>query len=434
MKLSSCLALALFTLSANADSATTSTEMLIKLTVQPMPCPKPALRYLLLPELREMNPGNPIPNYLRCTIELDPFVISQVPDRSVLKEADRAARLDRPDWQFLRKAQIDGNSMPRSDLRQMRTLASGLHARFREELAHYRFDDCFVTAKTMFAMSRHIAEHPTVNGGLVGITLALYAIGPLEEMLEQPGCPNLYWALTNLPSPLVPLDKALEGDRMWILGEIRALDDSAPMTPGHIQTLMAHLDRLLVPRINPIKSARAWIEARAKEEKLVTAARRRLAAAGHPEARLLPFPPEQVIMLDEKREYEVRRDEVMKLMNLPTYQAQALAARIQTPQEPALFDILLNVLFKLQLAKGRLEQRIALLRHIEALRMHAAAHDGKLPRTLADVTVPLPNDPYSGKAFDYKFDGETAHLRGSPPPGWEKVPEYNLHYQVTIQQ
>ena len=34
-------------------------EMLIRLTVQPMAAPKPALRYLLLPELKEMNPGNP---------------------------------------------------------------------------------------------------------------------------------------------------------------------------------------------------------------------------------------------------------------------------------------------------------------------------------------------------------------------------------------
>ena len=33
-------------------------------------------------------------------------------------------------------------------------------------------------------------------------------------MLEQPGCPNLYWALTNLPDPLVPLDKGMDGERV----------------------------------------------------------------------------------------------------------------------------------------------------------------------------------------------------------------------------
>ena len=51
-----------------------------------------------------------------------------------------------------------------------------------------------------------MGEHPTLIGDLVGIAIASIAIGPLEEMLSQPVCPNLYWALTNLPSPLVSMD------------------------------------------------------------------------------------------------------------------------------------------------------------------------------------------------------------------------------------
>ena len=87
----------------------------------------------------------------------------------------------------------------------MRTLARALQVRFRAEVALGRFDDAIRTAKTMFAMSRHLGEHPTLIGNLVGIAIAYVAIEPLEEMLEQPGCPNLYWALTNLPrSPGFP--------------------------------------------------------------------------------------------------------------------------------------------------------------------------------------------------------------------------------------
>ena len=45
-------------------------ETLVKLMVDPMPAPKPALKYLLLPELREQTQGNPIPNYLkRCILD-----------------------------------------------------------------------------------------------------------------------------------------------------------------------------------------------------------------------------------------------------------------------------------------------------------------------------------------------------------------------------
>ncbi len=60
-----CAALAVFALPVRAEPKLTKTELLIELTVQPRAEPKPALRYLLLPELKEMSPGNPIPNYLK---------------------------------------------------------------------------------------------------------------------------------------------------------------------------------------------------------------------------------------------------------------------------------------------------------------------------------------------------------------------------------
>jgi hypothetical protein len=81
-----------------------------------------------------------------------------------------------------------------------------------------------------------------------------------------------------------------------------------------------------------------------------------------------------------------------------------------------------------------LEQRIALLRHVEALRLYAAEHDGKLPDKLSDIDVPLPDDPVTGKPFAYKVEEGTAHLRGSPPRGEEKNPAYNVHYEITLRK
>ena len=78
----------------------------------------------------------------------------------------------------------------------------------------------------MFAMARHLGEHPTLIGNLVGMAIAFTAINPLELMLEQPGCPNLYWALTNLPDPLVSIKTGLEGERLTIWGCTRDLDST----------------------------------------------------------------------------------------------------------------------------------------------------------------------------------------------------------------
>ena len=93
-----------------------------------------------------------------------------------------------------------------------------------------RFDDAIRTAKTMFAMARHLGEHPTLVGSLVGFSIANVAIEPLDEMLQQPGCPNLTGRWRTCPCPWSPSTKGIEGERPLVLAEFRDLDDSAPMS------------------------------------------------------------------------------------------------------------------------------------------------------------------------------------------------------------
>ena len=92
------------------------------------------------------------------------------------------------------------------------------------------------------------------------------------------------------------------------------------------------------------------------------------------------------------------------------------------------------VVDKVLRVRGRLDQRIGLLRHVEALRLHAAEHDGALPANLSEISVPLPVDPFTGKPFRYEAAGNTAHLRGTPPSGMEKDPSYHVHYEVTLRK
>jgi hypothetical protein len=410
-------------------------ETLIRLTVDPMPAPKPALRYLLLPELKEMTPGNPVPNYLKCLLDQDYSTAEENLSRAALRQADRAARMDKPDWQILPKLRTDGIGLLLPDLQKMRLLAAGLQARFRDEVALRRFDEALVTAKTMFALSRHLGEHPTLIGDLVGMAIAFIAIGPLEEMLEQPGCPNLYWALTNLPSPLVSMEKGFEGERIFILAELRDLDDKNPMTPEQIKKLVAYIDKLRAFEPDKLKkTTREFLDERTKDAKYMAAARARLVEYGTAEDRLARFPADQVILLDERVWYEVERDEAIKFTNLPTWEAADLIAKFQPNKEPRLFTGFVPAIQKVRLAQGRLEQRIALLRHVEALRMYAAAHAGNLPEKLTEVDVPLPADPFTGKPFRYELKDGTAHLRGSPPKGYEQHAAFNLHYEIMVRK
>jgi hypothetical protein len=428
-----------------------------------MPAPKPALRYLLLPEVKELNPGNAVQDYMKCFAEQqvfffnkdscdrrDQLLVMPLKDlpaqdlrdygKSALRQADWAARLDRCDWQLLLKLKTDGVGLLIPEVQSMRTLANALKVRFRAEVALHHYDDAVRTAKTMFAMGRHVSEMPLFISDLVGIAIVYVAIGPLEEMLQEPGCPNLYWALTKLPTPLISLDAGAEGDRVWIHGEFPWLDDQAPMSEDQIKKMLDHLEKLKGLGGKTPDSYQAWLDSQIKDERLVRAARDRLIEVGLPEERLLRFPAAQVIFLDEMREFEERSQQLLKLIPLPPWQFEPLYSRTEAKLKPIkdkpaiLADLLISAFGKVHRAQGRLDQRIALLRHMEALRLYAAEHDGQLPQTLAEVSVPLPDDPFTGKPFRYSVERGIAHLRGSPPPGMEKDPNFNIHYVLTIQK
>jgi hypothetical protein len=453
-------AVAALALPCLAGQAGSTSEMVIRLDVRPAPAPTPALRYRLLPELKDMKPGNPIQGYMKCMMGQQKFLFDEEASRHretllamplkelpaqelddygrlALKQADQAARLDTPDWQILLKMRDDGIGLLLPEVQQIRSLARALQVRYRAEIAQGRFDDALRTAQTMFAISRHLGEHPTLIGGLVGMAISSLAISGLEEMLEQPGCPNLYWALTSLPRPLIPLDKGMEGERVMHSWAFRDLDDDTPMSKDRLDKFITDTGKLLeLAEGKPAKPGlQAWLDARTEDEALVGAAIRRLVEYGLPEERLERFPPDQVILLDEKLELEVRFDDLAKTLSFPAWQAEGLAARAESKQSPALFaDVLMPGLSNVRHAQGRIDQRIGLLRHVEALRLHSAEHDGALPAELSDVSVPLPLDPFTGKPFRYEVAGDTAHLRGSPPSGKESIPQYNIHYEVTLQE
>src|SRR6516165_11378096 len=54
-----------------------ASEPVVRLDVRPMAASKPALKYQLLPEVRELNPGNPVQWYVRCFQEQRNFFFSK---------------------------------------------------------------------------------------------------------------------------------------------------------------------------------------------------------------------------------------------------------------------------------------------------------------------------------------------------------------------
>src|SRR5262245_20898735 len=166
-----------------------------RLSVRPMAAPKPALKYQLLPEVRELTPGNPVQWYMRCFAEQRYFFfhkeavaqraryrstpLAELPvgelrhyGGSALTQADWGARLDTPDWGVLDRVQTEGIGLRQPELEPLWILATALQVRFRAEIAGGHFDDAVRTAKTMFALARHLSECPTSAANLLGVRVA----------------------------------------------------------------------------------------------------------------------------------------------------------------------------------------------------------------------------------------------------------------------
>src|SRR3569623_1382464 len=127
-----CLAaLAALAAPVRAEDAKKPKETLVRLHVSAAAAPRPALKYVLMPEFRNLNPGNPIQNYMKCFMEREKFFVdkdevdrrdkllamplaelpaSELQDYggSALRQAEWAARLDNADWQMLLQMKADG--------------------------------------------------------------------------------------------------------------------------------------------------------------------------------------------------------------------------------------------------------------------------------------------------------------------------------------
>ncbi len=443
-----------------ALAAAPAGDSAVRLEVSPMAAPRPALKYQLLPEVRELTPGNPVQWYVRSFAEQNFFFFSSEGNSeraryltmqlaklraegpvtyggSALSQADWAARLSAPDWEIVHRLESEGLDFRQPELEPLLILGAALHARLRIEMARGDFDAAIATLKTMLALARHLGGCPSSDANLTGIAIAERALAGIEEMIQQPSCPNLYWALTDLPTPLVNLRTGFQGDRVRVDAALSSIRDDRAMTPNEVDEVVSAISgRLAFAREQegrPPLGLRPVLDERINNAKRVGQARARLLEGADGKGfrdqvaalRFVGFPPAQVILLDEKHAFEVRRDELLTRLSLSPAQTEIPLADEDTPD--LLFDGLLPRAIAARRQQLRLEQHIAMLRHTEAIRMH-----GKMPRSLKELAVPLPPDPFTGKPFVFELREGLAHLQGGLPKGDENNPAFVRRYTIVL--
>ena len=421
-------------------------KVTITVTVHPALPLKPLSRMLLLPEYKDSIPGNRAHMFIRCFAEQDQFFgpeslkrekwnslpLADLPDdqkdygaRLLGRDAADAARMTHVDWQLWSFIRRDGIDLLLPDLQKMRALAHALQTRARGQVKSRNFVGAVATLRTMYGLAKTLDTHPTLIGQLVGIAIASIACNVAEEMVQQPGCPNLYWSFTDLPAPFMDLRSGFQGERVIVVAHFEAILEG-PVTEIALAKVVQTVDTIITldgegPKKKgpPTKTAAARYAEWAADAKRVEAARARLVETGLAADAVKNMSAAQVVIADDVQQLTVFTDELFKWMVLPLWEIGPVkdveAALAKAKPDLILAPMLLPAATKIKHAQARLDQRVAYLRIIEAIRMHAYLNSGHVPDALADIKLPMPTDPVTGKPFAYEIKEGVATLTGGNP-------------------
>jgi len=427
----------------------------VKLVLHAAAEPRPALKYQLLPPIVDRRPGNAAVLYGKVTAEQLPFFtdreglekivkwidmpLEELPKDGLgfarLQDLERAARCEYCDWQLpIREEKFYEILLP--EVGQTRQFGRMLAVKARLHIAQGNFDEAVHTLQTGYALARHVGEGQTLINALVGIAITGIMSKQVETFVQQPGAPNLYWALTNLPDPLVDMRPGLEAEWAMIYlsyPELRDLDKK-DYSPEQWRDRLNKLTGALLSFADGAPKIGSELITTALAMKGYPLAKQGLIEEGYKPAEIEAMPVPKVILLYTMRTYEELRDDIFKWFAVPYPQALAGMEKAQAGLKDGLrrevipfASILLPALQAAHRADARGRRTIAVLRVVEAVRLYGAAHEGNLPEKLSDITeVPVPNDPTTGNPFIYGRTGTTAILES---PGGE---QHGLRYQITF--
>jgi len=456
----------------------------VAIVLRPAAEPVPALKYRILPERSTQIPGNAAIFYHRGCLMLEntwqsarrakedeksPISEEQaigdwisgplkaIPQdrarpwlekhRSILHETELGARRLTCNWEF--ESRSEGIELMIPEIQDMRGLARLVVLRARIAVLDGKLDEAVYWIQTGYAVARHVSEGPILIQTLVGVAMSEQMAKPLEDLIQAPGTPSLYWALANRPRPFIDMTAAYEGERFVLEREVPQLRelDGVPWSAEKARLFTDELPAKLFkiagmdarsPSGSGSGGVQAWsykLGLAALVAQTYPEAKRALIAQGRPATQVEAMPAVQVAVIHTMQSYAQLRDDIFKWVGLPYYQSHEGLESIdhKVPKGNLLlklFSMLLPAIRSVPMAQLRCDRHFDAIQCIEAIRLYAAAH-GRLPRKLEEISeAPTPIDPATGHAFEYRVEGDSAILSAPAPPGAPDIPQYRIKYEL----
>ena len=462
-----------------ADEAPKIYTETFDLTLYPKAEPVPALKYKFLPDTFERNSGNAASLYLKAmgfleqttarkklfeieaaaeakaqaekvgTADVPPLSYIDTPPskypieqvKEYLQHTAFQSPLLEQAWlrdRFEMDRQVKDTKNPFAilipEVQGIRDLARKQSIRCKLAIAENRIDDAIKIVGQQYAMARHVGQDDFLVSALVGCAIQGIATEDLYYLVQHPDCPNLFWAASRLPKPLIEWEHCLASESHFIelqFAKLRQVNTQLRPNAYWQEFITEFTDEMKANSVFYWSGVDVGDESKlpsdpqAEIESHVTS---NYAAAKEfliqqsivsPD-KIDAYPKAQVFFLAMKHHFEQSRDELFKWYDVALHQGsqqiEAIEKKNSDRSRPE-FTRLSEFLFAghaVRYAQARSIQRMLLIQAVEGIRLYGAVHDGKLPESLADLPYPLPADPASGQPLIYVKKGDTATITTAP--------------------
>jgi hypothetical protein len=224
----------------------------------------------------------------------------------------------------------------------------------------------------------------------------------------------MYWALATLPRSSGDISEAIQFETTMairiipVLEEVEHKSETQEYWVSRWEESVATLEDLYS---DPKLSLQLMLAA-ATSEKI---AKNRLLAQGFSRDEIDTMPPMRIVLIDAARQLRRETDNLIKGTLLPDEVGRSLTADASQANQKWMRDspfelasVILSVAQPAVKAFKDAETReifvLNRLMTIEAIRMHAAAHDGRLPANLCELQpVPALPNAFTGEPFGYEL-------------------------------
>lgn len=330
-------------------------------------------------------------------------------------------------------------------IQQTRTISRMLALRTRVAIHDREFQKAIDHLRMNYQLGQDVSRMKFLVCDLVGIAEVGIAHQGMAELIATPESPNMYWALAELPEPLIDIRDSVRLEMsvgLRLLPELQGVESAEHTTEEWNRLLQQFIStfsksqEIIGMQGNSKSGAQDW-HTKLQAAGLITlgyaGARARLSALGYTDDQLATMPAAQVMLVDIVTDYRRMANEFEKTLYVAPDQIPGVARRAEqlledqpgfTRMGQVLAGMLLPAIQQVRMAQLRIDSQRRALMTVEALRMYAAEH-GRFPESLDDITqAPVPLDPMTQQPFRYELKDGRAIIAASdiqPHHAWSRI-------------